>query len=135
MDLAQTLKIHKTQEIFQKYLEFTKAKLISRVESEINAENASELPIQRSQMTKKQNDMYVLKLEKLKAVVKIEFNEFEPELNVLSPEDKQEKKYNEAMVKINQCKNLNDFYDVLFLIDDTLIKGNSLILRARSPYF
>ena len=39
------------------------------------------------------------------------------------------------MVKINQCKNLNDFYDVLFLIDDTLIKGNSLILRARSPYF
>ena len=88
MDLAQTLKIHKTQEIFQKYLEFTKAKLVSRVESEINSENASDLPIQRSQMTKKQNDIYVLKLEKLKSVVKIEFNEFEPEINVLSPEDK-----------------------------------------------
>jgi hypothetical protein len=39
-------------------------------------------------MTKKQNEMLVLKLEKLKAVVKIQFNEFEPELNVLSPEDK-----------------------------------------------
>ena len=71
MDLAQALKIHKTQEIFFKYLEFTKAKLISRAESELNSENESGLPIHRNQMTKKQNEMLVLKLEKLKAVVKI----------------------------------------------------------------
>ena len=48
MELAQTLKIHKTQEIFCKYLEFTRAKLVSRAESEINAENESGLPIHRS---------------------------------------------------------------------------------------
>lgn len=36
---------------------------------------------------------------------------------------------------MNQCKNLDDFYDILFLVDDTLIKANSLVLSARSPYF
>ena len=46
MDLAQTFKIHKTQEIFAKYLEFTKAKLMARVETEINSEYSSDqLPI------------------------------------------------------------------------------------------
>jgi hypothetical protein len=32
-------------------------------------------------------------------------------------------------------KNLDDFYDILFLVEDTLIKANSLILRTRCPYF
>lgn len=36
---------------------------------------------------------------------------------------------------MNQCKNLDDFYDILFLVDDTLIKANSLVLSARCPYF
>jgi hypothetical protein len=38
-------------------------------------------------------------------------------------------------MRINQCKNLLDFYDVLFLVEDTLIKGNSLVLKTRCPYF
>jgi hypothetical protein len=36
---------------------------------------------------------------------------------------------------MNQCKNLDDFYDILFLVEDTLIKANSLVLSARCPYF
>lgn len=36
---------------------------------------------------------------------------------------------------MNQCKNLDDFYDVLFLVDDTLIKANKLVLSTRCPYF
>jgi hypothetical protein len=36
---------------------------------------------------------------------------------------------------MNQCKNLDDFYDILFLVDDTLIKANSLVLSTRCPYF
>jgi|LauGreDrversion4_2_1035121.scaffolds.fasta_scaffold72321_1 hypothetical protein len=38
-------------------------------------------------------------------------------------------------MRMNQCKNLDDFYDILFLVDGTLIKANSLVLRIRSPYF
>ena len=38
-------------------------------------------------------------------------------------------------MRMSQCKNLDDFYDVLFLVEDTYIKANSLILRTRSPYF
>ena len=36
---------------------------------------------------------------------------------------------------MNQCKNLDDFYDVLFLVEDTLIKANRLVLSTRCPYF
>ncbi len=37
---------------------------------------------------------------------------------------------------MSQCKNLDDFYDVLFMVeDDTLIKANKLVLQARCPYF
>lgn len=36
---------------------------------------------------------------------------------------------------MNQCKNLDDFYDIVFLVQDTLIKANSLILSTRCEYF
>lgn len=42
---------------------------------------------------------------------------------------------NEAIVRMNQCKNLDDFYDILFMVEDTLIKANSLVLKTRCPYF
>ena len=115
-------------------LDMNRAKLEARADVEITHENQN-FYIQRNQMTKQQLTMHILKLEKLKASVKIQFSDIQAEVNVLSPEDRQERKQSEALECINQCKNLNDFYDVLFLIDDTLIKGNSLIMRARSPYF
>jgi len=36
---------------------------------------------------------------------------------------------------MNQCKNLDEFYDIVFLVEDTYIKANSLILMTRCPYF
>jgi hypothetical protein len=59
----------------------------------------------------------------------------EAEMQVQSPEDSIERRQSEALMRVNQCKNLNDFYDVLFLVEDTLVKGNSLVLQARCPYF
>jgi BTB/POZ domain len=79
--------------------------------------------------------LHKVKSELLENTVKIQFCDIQTEANVLSPEDKSEMSQCEALDRINQCKNLNDFFDVLFMVDDTLIKGNSLILKARSPYF
>ena len=36
---------------------------------------------------------------------------------------------------MNQCKNLDEFHDIVFYVDDTLIKANSLILTTRCDYF
>ena len=36
---------------------------------------------------------------------------------------------------MNQCKNLDEFHDLIFYVDDTLIKANSLILVTRCEYF
>jgi hypothetical protein len=36
---------------------------------------------------------------------------------------------------MNQCKNLDEFYDIVFLVEETLIKANSLVLMVRCPYF
>lgn len=36
---------------------------------------------------------------------------------------------------MNNCKNLDEFYDIVFLVDDTYIKANSLILQTRCDYF
>ena len=36
---------------------------------------------------------------------------------------------------MNQCKNLDEFHDIVFKTGDTLIKANSTVLKARSEYF
>lgn len=33
------------------------------------------------------------------------------------------------------CMNLDEFYDVVFHVEDSFIKGNSLVLKSRSQYF
>lgn len=38
-------------------------------------------------------------------------------------------------MNMNQCRNLDEFFDVLFLVDDTLIKTNSTVLSQRCAYF
>jgi hypothetical protein len=40
-----------------------------------------------------------------------------------------------ALSSMNQCKNLDDFHDILFQVDDSHIKANSVVLKARCPYF
>lgn len=73
-------------------------------------------------------------MEYLDQTVKLDFSNIE-EFHVQSPEDKQERLQNKALARMNQCKNLDEFYDCLFLVDETLIKANSLILSTRCPYF
>jgi hypothetical protein len=36
---------------------------------------------------------------------------------------------------MNQCKNLDEFHDVVFWVEDTLIKTNSLEFTSRYQYF
>ena len=36
---------------------------------------------------------------------------------------------------MNQCKNLDEFYDIVFRVGDTMIKANSTVLKVRSKYF
>ena len=59
--------------------------------------------------------LHKVKCELLENTVKIQFSDIKTEENVLSPEDKSEMSQSEALDRINQCKNLNDFFDVLFL--------------------
>jgi len=54
---------------------------------------------------------------------------------VQSPEDKFERLHNRALSHMNQCKNLDEFYDTVFMVEDTMIRANSLILTTRSAYF
>ena len=36
---------------------------------------------------------------------------------------------------MTQCRNLDEFYDVLFFVEDTLITTNSIVLTHRCAYF
>jgi len=58
--------------------------------------------------------------------VSFEYSSLE-DSNVQSPEDR-EKLHNKAVVHLNQCKNLDSFYDVVFVVEDACIKANSLVL-------
>lgn len=57
------------------------------------------------------------------------------EFSIQSPEDKYERLHHKALSHMNQCKNLDEFHDIVFLVEDTLIKANSLILVNRCAYF
>lgn len=43
--------------------------------------------------------------------------------------------HHKAIYDMNNCKNLDEFYDIVFLVEDTYIKANSLILQTRCEYF
>ena len=66
--------------------------------------------------------------------MKFDFSLFE-DFPVQSPEDKQDRQHIKATSLMNQCKNLDEFYDIIFNVGDTLIKANSTVLMVRSPYF
>jgi hypothetical protein len=36
---------------------------------------------------------------------------------------------------MSQCKNLDDFYDIVFVVEDSQVRANSLVLMQRCPYF
>jgi hypothetical protein len=73
-------------------------------------------------------------LKKMEDNVKIDFSHVD-DTHVQSPEDRQERLHNKAQHLMNQCKNLDEFYDILFHVEDTLIKANTIVLSARCPYF
>lgn len=54
---------------------------------------------------------------------------------VYSPEDKYEESHQKALTEMNICKNLDEFYDVVFDVDGALTKGNSIVLASRCEYF
>src|SRR3569833_486044 len=64
----------------------------------------------------------------------MDFTSYE-EPNIQSPEDKYELLHHKALSHMNQCKNLDEFHDIVFYVEDTLIKANSLILMSRCDYF
>src|SRR3569833_1740627 len=64
----------------------------------------------------------------------MDFTSYE-EPNIQSPEDKYELLHHKALSHMNQCKNLDEFHDIVFYVEDTLIKANSLILMSRCNYF
>ncbi|CDW71485.1 kelch repeat [Stylonychia lemnae] len=73
-------------------------------------------------------------LKKMEDTVKLDFSHVD-DIHIQSPEDRQERLQNKAQHLMNQCKNLDEFYDVLFHVEDTLIKANTIVLSARCPYF
>lgn len=54
-----------------------------------------------------------------------------------SPEDFYESPFihPSCMQRMKMCMELDMFYDIVFLVDNVYIKGNSGILRRRSNYF
>jgi hypothetical protein len=40
-----------------------------------------------------------------------------------------------AMASMLQCRNLDEFHDIVFSVDGSYIKANSIVLSARSEYF
>ena len=56
--------------------------------------------------------------------------------DIQCPEDEKDRKQAEALQNMRTSMNLDEFYDVVFKIDNKLyIKGNSQILKQRSEYF
>lgn len=56
--------------------------------------------------------------------------------SVLSPEEEKEKSNVSAVASMAFCANLDEFFDVVFNLENKCyIKGNSVVLGARSEYF
>ncbi len=70
----------------------------------------------------------------MESQVKMDFQSYD-DSNIQSPEDKYERLHHKALSHMNQCKNLDEFHDIIFNVDNTLIKANSLILVTRCSYF
>ena len=54
---------------------------------------------------------------------------------ILSPEEQKDQSHTIALENMRVCMNLDEFFDVVFQVEQSFIKGNSLILKARSNYF
>lgn len=56
--------------------------------------------------------------------------------SILSPEEEKERSNVRAIASMAFCANLDEFFDVVFNLENKCyIKGNSVVLRARSEYF
>lgn len=56
--------------------------------------------------------------------------------SILSPEEEKERTNVGAVASMAFCANLDEFFDVVFNLENKCyIKGNSVVLRARSEYF
>tara|TARA_B110000285_G_C14830743_1_gene470765 strand:- start:478 stop:720 length:243 start_codon:yes stop_codon:yes gene_type:complete len=57
-------------------------------------------------------------------------------LSIQSPEEEKETKQTNTVQSMKFCMNLDEFFDVVFNLENKFfIKGNSVVLRARSDYF
>jgi hypothetical protein len=75
-----------------------------------------------------------MRVEHLETQVKMDLIVSE-EGTIQSPEDKFERLHNRALSHMNQCKNLDEFFDIIFMVEGTMIRANSILLSARCPYF
>lgn len=76
----------------------------------------------------------------LETTFKFDFKETEvkndPTHNyVLSPEEEKDIGQAKAMQNMKICMYLDEFFDVVFNVDQSFIKANSFVLKNRSEYF
>lgn len=55
--------------------------------------------------------------------------------HIRSPEEERDDKQSLAIEEMRICMNLDEFFDVVFQVENCYIKSNTHILKARSQYF
>lgn len=127
-EICKTLGLSQSYLVLRKSADIAKNKIQHQLTKELSNQLQQNPSPRINQTTLKQ------RVEQLETQAKFDFSLIE-DMYVNSPEDKQERLHNKAITHMNQCKNLDEFFDILFLVEETLIKANSLVLSARCPYF
>lgn len=76
-------------------------------------------------------------LDVLETTFKYDFRETEPQTYnfILSPEEERDSNQTKALQQMKLCMHIDEFFDVVFNVDKSLIKANSVVLKNRSEYF
>jgi len=130
-DICVTLGLTNTSQLVKKMVDYARHKIHSGLLKDLQAKRPGSENIA---LNRTQQQQLKARVDSLEQTVKVDFSQVE-DVSVQSAEDKYERLHSKALSHMNQCKNLDEFHDVVFLVEGSLIKANSLILSARCDYF
>jgi len=130
-DICVTLGLTNTSQLVKKMVDYARHKIHAGLLKDLQAKRPGSENIA---LNRTQQQQLKARVDSLEQTVKVDFSQVE-DVSVQSAEDKYERLHSKALSHMNQCKNLDEFHDVVFLVEGSLIKANSLILSARCDYF
>ena len=85
------------------------------------------------------NETSKITQEQLEKTLKYDFSLSESQQNTMkyiqSPEEEKDQKHTYALENMKICMNLDEFYDVVFHVENSYIKANSTVIKRRCEYF